>query len=155
MPDENAEPAADGAIVNTRVLPASRAAVFALYRDPAALARWWGPRGCTNAFEVFEFRPGGAWRFTMRLPDGASFPMDHRFEGIVPDERIVIRHRQAGHDFTIAVDLADAPGGTRMTWRMRFDDAAEGRRLHDFIFAANEQNFDRLAALLGPSTAPL
>jgi uncharacterized protein YndB with AHSA1/START domain len=43
----------------TREIPASPAAVFAAFQDPARLARWWGPNGFTTTFETFEFRPGG------------------------------------------------------------------------------------------------
>lgn len=41
------------------------------------------------------------------------------------------------------------PGGTRLTWRVRFDSAEEAARVRDPFLAANEQNLDRLEALLG------
>jgi len=44
--------------------------------------------------------------------------------------------------------FAPQAGGTRLTWRMTFEDAAEVQRLGTFIAAANEQNFDRLQAHL-------
>ncbi len=83
-------------IVNRRVLPASRGKVFTAFRDPVRLAQWWGPVGFTNEFHEFDFRPGGAWRFTMRGPDGASYALDKRFEKIAPPERIVLRRAHAG-----------------------------------------------------------
>jgi uncharacterized protein YndB with AHSA1/START domain len=136
------------AIVNTRLFPAPRARVFAAFADPAVLARWWGPQGFANEFHEFDFRAGGAWRFTMRGPDGASYTLDKRFAEIAAPERIVVRHNQEGHGFSLAMTLAEKAGGTELTWRMLFDDPAEAARLRDFIASANEQNFDRLAAVL-------
>jgi uncharacterized protein YndB with AHSA1/START domain len=157
MPAEqtHSAPATAGEIVNVRAFTAARAAVFAAFADPAALAQWWGPKGFTNDFHVFEFRSGGIWRFTMRAPDGASYAMDHRFGEIIPARRIVVRHLQAGHEFSITVELTERAGKTELTWRQRFDDPAEGERLRGFLTGANEENLDRLAAVLaGKSSTP-
>lgn len=141
-------PAPSHEIINTRFLAVPPASVFAAHADSAVLARWWGPQGFTNEFHGFDFRPGGAWRFTMRGPDGATYSLDKHFVEIVAPERIVVRHNQEGHGFTLAITLAEKAGGTEVTWRMRFDDPAEGARLRDFITVANGQNLDRLAAVL-------
>ena len=139
-------------IVSTRDFSAPRAAVFGAFADPAALARWWGPAGFTNEFREFDFRPGGAWRFTMRGPDGTPYEMDKRFTEIAVPERIAVEHFQQGHEFTLTMTYADADAdagaSTRLTWRMVFASAAECARIRDFVAAANEQNFDRLAAHL-------
>jgi uncharacterized protein YndB with AHSA1/START domain len=143
---------AEPEIVNSRVLPASRDKVFAAFADPAVLGRWWGPKGFTNEFHEFDFRTGGVWRFTMRGPDGASYPMDHRFVEIDPPTRVAVRHFQAGHDFTLTITLAERGADTEVTWCMRFDDPAEAARLRGFLQGANEENLDRLAAAV--STQP-
>lgn len=137
-----------GAMVTTRILPVPREAVFAACRDPRRLAQWWGPQGFTNEFQAFEFKPGGSWRFTMRAPDGTGYAMEHRFAEIVPPERLVVRHLQPGHDFTLTITLAAQGAGTLLTWLMRFDDPAEAARVRAFVIPANEQNLDRLAAHL-------
>lgn len=143
-----AEPQTPGEIVNTRLLPWPRERVWTAFSDPAALAAWWGPNGFTNTFDEFDFRSGGAWKFTMHAPDGAAYPMDHVFPDVAPSERVVVRHRQAGHDFTLTITLRPHGTGTELLWRQRFDDPAEGERLRSFLVPANEQNLDRLAALL-------
>lgn len=142
------------AIVSTRWLPASREAVFAAFSDPARLAQWWGPAGFTNTFHEFDFRPDGRWRFTMRGPDGNGFEMDKRFDEVTPPRRIVLRHLQQGHDFSLIMTFAEKGNGTEVTWDMRFDDPVEAERLRAFLIPANEQNFDRLAAHLsaGPGS---
>ena len=48
-----------------RVLPYQPQPVFEAFARPELLAHWWGPNGFTNTFEVFEFRPGGRWKFVM------------------------------------------------------------------------------------------
>src|SRR5262245_13592747 len=39
-----------------RVLPYPLLRIFEAFARPEVLARWWGPNGFTNTFEVFEFR---------------------------------------------------------------------------------------------------
>lgn len=75
-----------------REIPASPEAVFDAFRDPVRLARWWGPDGFSNSFDVFEFRPGGQWQFTMHGPDGANYPNQSEFLEIMPNSLIRIKH---------------------------------------------------------------
>jgi len=138
----------DGEIVTGRIFPVPAERLFAAFSDPVRLAAWWGPTGFTNTFREFEFRSGGAWKFTMHGPDGARYEMDHQFIEIVPPRLIVVRHLQPGHDFTLIVTLVGRDDRTEVVWRMRFDDPAEALRVRPFIIPANEQNLDRLAAHL-------
>ena len=153
----SADAAGERDIVTTRLLAWPRARVWAAFADPAALAEWWGPRGFTNTFQAFDFRPGGVWRFTMHGPDGAAFAMDKRFAEIVVPERIVLHHFQQGHGFVLTMTFAEEGTATRVQWRMRFDDAAEAARVRDFVATANAQNLERLEAHLsrrGPADDP-
>lgn len=145
---DTAEALPDREIVSTRVLDAPRELVFRAFSDPDLLARWWGPEGFTNNFQEFDLRPGGAWRFVMRGPDGAEYPMEKVFVEVATPERIVLRHLQPMHRFEMTMTFADEVGRTRLTWRMRFDSAEEVERIRDVLAEANEQNFDRLEAQL-------
>jgi uncharacterized protein YndB with AHSA1/START domain len=149
--ENNASSRPDHAIVSTRMFAAAPEAVFAAFSDPVRLAQWWGPLGFTNTFHEFDFRTGGRWRFTMRGPDGAAYELEKRFAEIIRPERIVLRHVQEGHDFTLIMSFAVRGAGTEVTWDMRFDDPAEAEKLRAFLLQANEQNFDRLAAHLSGS----
>ena len=149
-PDNLAQGPAVDDVVSTRVFAAPRGVVFRAFADPALLARWWGPRGFANAFLEFDLRPGGMWRFRMRGPDGATYDMEKRFVDVVPEQRVVLRHLGPMHEFVMAMEYADWNGGTRLTWRMRFESAGEAEKVRPFIAAANEENFDRLEALLAP-----
>ncbi|HKO56675.1 MAG TPA: SRPBCC family protein [Thermoanaerobaculia bacterium] len=137
----------DREIISSRLLDAPRERVFAAFRDPAVLARWWGPKGFTNTFHEFDFRPGGAWRFVMHGPNGGNYDNGSVFEEIVPPERIVFQHVSPPR-FQMTITLGDEGGKTRITFRMLFDTPEECARIRTFAPEANEQNFDRLEAAL-------
>jgi uncharacterized protein YndB with AHSA1/START domain len=141
---------ADREIVTSRVLDAAREAVFAAWTDPARLARWWGPAGFTSTFQAFDMRPGGVWRFVMHGPDGTAYKNESVFVEIARPERITLLH-VSGPRFRLTATFADHGGKTLLTWRMRFDTAAECERVKVYAVAANEQNLDRLAAELAAS----
>ena len=148
---KNPEP--DREIVTTRLLDAPREVVFRAFGDPRMLARWWGPKGFTNTFHEFDLRPGGAWRFVMHGPDGTDYHNATDFIEVVRPERIVFLHLKPMHRFQMTMTFAEEAGKTRLTWRMRFDSAAELERVKGFVPAANEQNFDRLEEQLADNPA--
>lgn len=147
---EAPEEAGDLEVVSTRVFHAPRDVLFRAFTDPGLLAQWWGPEGFTSTFQEFDPRPGAVWRFVMHGPDGVQYAMENHFIEVAPGERIVLRHVQAGHGFRMTMTYADEAGGTRLTWRMRFESAEDFENVKHLVAAANEQNFDRLAAQLGP-----
>lgn len=128
----------------SRHLRAPRHEVFAAISNPERLARWWGPAGFTNTFEICEFRNGGRWLFTMHGPDGANYPNECTFLDIQAGERVVIRHT-CPPLFTLSIQLSEADGITRIDWCQRFDDAATCNALSDVCIPSNEQNLYRLA----------
>lgn len=127
-----------------RELPASPESVFAAIRDPARLARWWGPDGFTNTFHTFEFRQGGSWLFTMHGPDGKDYPNQSEFLDIVPDLLVRIRHINLPH-FELSISLESIPNGTLVSWTGVFENREFAENARQFLEAANEQNLDRLA----------
>lgn len=121
--------------------------VFDAWADPDKLAQWWGPRGFTNTFEIFEFRPGGIWEFVMHGPDGKNYKNKSIFSEIVPPERIVFDH-VSGHSFRLTAIFAGRGEQTELTFRMSFDSPEECARVAEFAIEANEQNLDRLGEVL-------
>lgn len=140
--------AAGTEIVSSRVIGRPRAAVFGAFSDPGVLAEWWGPNGFTSTIEEFDLRSGGAWRLVMHGPDGTDYHNVSGFVEVVPAERVVYDHLGPAHRFRMTMTYADEGGGTRLTWRMHFDDADEAEKIRQFVAEANEQNFDRLQAVL-------
>ena len=148
MPTSHVENPSDREIVNTRLFPASREKVFHAFADPAQVAQWWGPNGFTNTIQEFDLRAGGRWRLIMHAPNGAAYHNESQFTVVERPERIVYQHLEPIHRFQMTMLFADRGGQTELTWRMRFESLAEATKLRQFIYDANEQNFDRLAAHL-------
>lgn len=142
------EDASDREIVSARTFAAPRERVYEAFRDPARLARWWGPHGFSNTFDVFDLRPGGRWRFVMHGPDGVDHPNESVFLEVEAPARIVFRHVSGEHPFEMTITLDAQGGGTRVTWRMRHDTAEHCARVKPIVARANEENLDRLAAEL-------
>ena len=134
-------------IVSTRFFAFTRERVFGAFSDPKQLTQWFGPKGFTSTFETFDFSPGGEWVFMFHGLDGTDYPNRSVFAEIVPLERIVYDHVVAPH-FLMTMTMEEENGGTHLTWRMAFETAALCDALRSICVPANEENFDRLQALL-------
>ena len=121
--------------------------VFDAFATPEILARWWGPDGFTNTFEVFEFRVGGRWKYVMHGPNGAQFPNESTFLDLKPSSTVVIQHVSKPR-YVLSVTLSTCPGGTALEWVQEFEDAAVADRIRHIVEPANEQNLNRLEAVL-------
>jgi uncharacterized protein YndB with AHSA1/START domain len=140
------ESSAERAFVHSRIIDAPPAEVFRAIAEPARLSRWFGPDGFTSTFEIFEFRPGGTWRFVFHGPDGTDYPNESVFREIVENERVVIEHLSEGHHFFLTITLTPDGRKTRVGWRQEFDTAEHRDRIAELVLPANEQNLDRLTA---------
>lgn len=127
----------------SREIPAPSEQVFAAFEDPERLARWWGPAGFTNTFDICEFKNGGRWLFKMHAPDGRSYPNECVFAEIESPKRVVVQHLEP--DFCLTITLAPSGAGTIVTWSQAFASAEVASRLEHIVVPANEQNLDRLA----------
>ncbi|MGD8348522.1 MAG: SRPBCC family protein [Gammaproteobacteria bacterium] len=141
---QNEERRADS---RSRLVDAPPEAVFDAFSDPEKLARWWGPEGFSSTFEEFDLRAGGYWRFTMHGPDGTDYPNESRFLEVEADRRIVVEHLSA-HHFIPTISFTPAGQSTRVGWRQVFDTVEHYDAIAEFIAGANEQNLDRLQAVV-------
>lgn len=137
----------NAALSTERVLSANPRKVFAAFAQPDRLAQWWGPNGFTNTFAQFEFKPGGRWVFVMHGPDGANYPNESVFREIQPDTKIVIEHVVEPR-FKLTVTLTARDEQTHLAWAQEFESAAVAAKMRSLCEPANEQNLDRLEALL-------
>jgi uncharacterized protein YndB with AHSA1/START domain len=151
--DSSSELTSDREIVASRTLNASRELVFQAFLNPSHLANWWGPKGFTNTFSEFDFRPGGHWRFVMHGPDGTDYPNHSVFDEVVPPERIVFRHLDEMREFQMTILLTEQGGKTQFTWRILHPTVEKCERVKPFVIEANEQNFDKLEAELAKMAA--
>lgn len=137
-----------------RELSASPSDVFSAIQNAERLARWWGPAGFSNRFEVFEFHSGGQWIFTMIGPDGTQYPNEARFSHIDNDRKVVIQHTNAPH-FELIITLQPVAQGTLLTWDQTFEDPAFAQAVAHIVVPANEQNLDRLSVEMMRCATPI
>ena len=71
-PETDAASVEERTLVITRVFDAPRPLVFKAWTQPEHIVRWWGPKGFTLTACEMDFRPGGAFRFSMRSPEGTE-----------------------------------------------------------------------------------
>jgi len=132
----------------SRTLPFAPKEIYGAFASADLLASWWGPEGFSNTFEIFEFAPGGRWKFVMHSPDGENYPNESFFEELVTDSKIVIHH-DCPPNFKLTVQLTPVSEGTHLTWEQVFDDAKTAQAVKQRAGSANEQNIDRLTTVLG------
>jgi uncharacterized protein YndB with AHSA1/START domain len=114
----------------SRVIKASRKAIYRALLDPVALAAWRVPDDMTARVHEFEAREGGRYRMSLTYanPQGApgktsadTDTFQGRFVTLVPDEKVVelVEFESADPKFagemTITTTLADAKDGTEVT----------------------------------------
>lgn len=137
---------ADGVCSSSRLFPFTPAQIFAAFANAERLATWWGPDGFSNTFEIFEFKAQGRWKFVMHGPDGKDYPNDCVFLE-ASQQKIIIRH-VSPPNFTLTITLEEADGQTNLDWHQAFDDPRVAASLAHIIVPANEQNLNRLHAVL-------
>lgn len=127
---------ADRDLVVSRLIDAPRELVFQAWTDPEQIARWWGPKGFLTVEHDMDIRPGGAYWFVMRSPEGT----DHRKRGvyreIVAPERIAFTFAweaadgTLGHETLVTVTFDAVDDKTRLTLRQGAFDSVAGRDDH-------------------------
>lgn len=100
----------------SKVIRASRAAVFAAWTDPEQIVQWWGAGGVTCTDAELDVVPGGHYRIANLTPDGHTMWISGSFAIVEPPTRLV---------YTWAVEPHDDPDGFSRV-EVRFDELAEG-----------------------------
>ena len=120
-----------GDLVLTRTFDAPRKLVFKAWTDPKHLALWWGPRGFTTEIREMDVKPGGAWRYIMRGPDGREYPFDGVYVEVVEPERLVFDgsiHASPEQRVWTEVTFADREGKTEITVRQSYSFESDATR---------------------------
>jgi uncharacterized protein YndB with AHSA1/START domain len=131
----------------SREIPAPPERIFAAFKNPDSLARWWGPSGFSNTFDQFQFKPGGKWSFIMHGPDGVHYPNESEFIDIVPNEKIVIRHHSK-ENFTLTILITSSGKGSLVHWIQEFDNDEVANNIAHIVIPGNEQNLDRMVKVV-------
>jgi uncharacterized protein YndB with AHSA1/START domain len=138
----------DREIVITRLFDAPRRLVFEALTDPEHLPLWYGPRGWTLAVCQIDLRPGGAWRFVLRSPEGTAMGMRGVYQEIVPPERLISTESYDDYpgESLNTVVLTEADGKTTMTVTVLYP----SKEVRDAVLNSGMQKgasetYDRLA----------
>jgi uncharacterized protein YndB with AHSA1/START domain len=142
---------AERELVLTRVFDAPPGLVFRAWTEPERLVRWWGPQGFTLPFCEMDVRPGGAFRFRMRAPDGTDHWLRGVYREIVEPERLVCTwtwvdaEGNPGHETLLTVVLAAQGAKTKLTLYQAVFETVTARDAHQDGWTSC---LDRLAAYL-------
>ena len=79
----------------TRTFDAPRRLVFEAMTRPEHVRRWYGCDGAELTVCEIDLRPGGLWRYVLRMPDGQEFPFAGMYREIAAPERLVYTERFA------------------------------------------------------------
>jgi uncharacterized protein YndB with AHSA1/START domain len=124
-------------LVITRVFDAPRSLVFKAWTEPEHMVKWLGPQGFTGKILQSAKRPGDAYRYYMRDPQGG----DHWQQGIVREmvepERLVCTYVWADAEGnptrpeTLLTVLFEELGGkTKLTLRQAVFESVSARDDH-------------------------
>ena len=127
----------DRELVITRIFDAPRSLVFKAWTEPERQIQWLGPRGFTGKILQSAKRPGDAYRYYMRDPQGG----DHWQQGIlremVEPERLVFTYvwaNQQGQptrpETLVTLTFEDVGGKTRLTLRQGIFESVSARDDH-------------------------
>jgi uncharacterized protein YndB with AHSA1/START domain len=142
----------DREIVFTRVFNAPRRVVFDAWTKPEHVQRWYGCAASTMTSCDIDLRPGGAYRFVLRMVDGTEHSLSGVYREIVPPSRIVCTERindDPNMEALIALTFDEHGGKTTMTSSALYRAAAARKAVLDFgVEQGVSESFARLDAYL-------
>lgn len=135
-------------IVTSRVFKVPRETLYRAWTTPEFLEMWWGPAGFTNTFQTYDLKPQGLWKFVMHGPDGIDYDNECEFIEVEKPSKLSWNHlSEPPFQVTVTFDEV-SKGSAKVTFRMLFNTAAECETIKKYALAANEQNMEKLEALL-------
>jgi uncharacterized protein YndB with AHSA1/START domain len=135
-------------LVLERVVDVRPELVWRAWTEPKHLMRWFTPAPWKTVTCEIDLRPGGAFRTTMRSPEGEDFPNEGCYLEVVPDRRLVWTdalepgfrpsRKQPGPNcpflFTACILLEPHGGGTQYTAIAMHTDAASRTKHEEMGF---------------------
>jgi uncharacterized protein YndB with AHSA1/START domain len=107
-------------IAMTRVFDAPRHLVFDAMTRPEHVRRWFGCAELALPVCEIDLRVGGAYRFTMRTPDGVDSTLQGVYREVVRPERVVFTERFSmpgfnSDEYQVTSTFVEAGGRTTLT----------------------------------------
>ncbi len=144
----------DREILLTRLFDAPRRLVFDAMTKPEHVRRWWGILDERHSVAVCEIdlRPGGAWRFVGRGPEGDMPAFYGVYREISPPDRLVyteIFEPFPDAESLVTSVLTEESGKTRLTVTCRYP----SREVRDMVLDSGMErgagiSYDRMEDLL-------
>jgi uncharacterized protein YndB with AHSA1/START domain len=153
MSDNKLSMTVDGLTVTmTRQFNAPRDLVWKANTDPDLMAQWWGQRGSTTIIDQLDLRPGGAWRFIQKAPDGAEYAFRGEYQEIVPPERFTYTFEfegMPGHIIVETFHFSENDGVTTITAVSTYNSQEDlDGMINSGMEAGAAESYDRLEELL-------
>jgi len=113
-------------VKQTRIIRASRQAVYDAWTKPEIMMKWWGPANAVCPAAELDVREGGTGNLTIQtLPQAVlapgmprSFIVHCVYTEVVPGERLQFTMQASwnqGEPSLVTVSLRDVDGGTELT----------------------------------------
>lgn len=144
----------DFEIAMTRMFDAPRHLVFDAMTQPQHVKRWFGCAEFALPVCEIDLRVGGAYRFTMRSPDGVDSTMQGTYREVVRPERIAFTERFSMPGFTSdeyqVTSVFVETGGKTMLTTTILHKTKENRdgHLHSGLENGVAPAYDRLAEVV-------
>lgn len=138
----------------TREFDFPRELVFRAFTSCEHYARWWGPEEMELVECSMDFKVGGHWRRSMKMPDGTVHPFKGEFLEIVAPEKIsqtFIYDVDFIRDFpsTETMVLTEENGRTKLVGTVKhLSKEARDGHLNSGMESGASTSYDRLEALL-------
>lgn len=106
----------------TRHFAAAPSELFRAFADAALFRRWWMPEGAgITLLECdLDVRTGGAYRLVYAFGEDGTMAFHGTYPDVVPDVRIVWTNAEDLDGAVTTVTLAEADGGTLLTFHERY-----------------------------------
>ncbi|MBA8876657.1 SRPBCC domain-containing protein [Phyllobacterium myrsinacearum] len=145
----------DNELTIVRIVDAPVALVFKAWSQPEHVMRWWGPKNFTCPGCVMDFREGGAYRSSIRSPDGEDAWMVGHYREIVEPERIVFTFAWEDADGTrgpqtlVSIALSAQGHRTKLVFHQAPFDSVEDRDSHRNGWTECMERLEAYVELLG------
>jgi uncharacterized protein YndB with AHSA1/START domain len=134
-------------IVVTRLFDAPRELVFEAWTKTKHVARWWDPSGVPLAVCEIDLRPGGAFRWVNRSPDGGEgYAFSGIYREISPPARLVFG---SGPEQFATLIFAQEGNKTKLTMTIQCASSQEREAMLQMrVDAGTAKTLENLAAYL-------
>lgn len=143
-------------LVITRMFDAPRELVFKMWSDPGHLLQWMGPQEYPATKVDNDFRVGGKWRIGLRSVDGTEdLWQSGVYREIEEPRKLAFTFAWEGmksgtppHETFVSIELDDASGKTRMTFKQFLFDTVKNRDGHNYGWNSAFDRFDAYLATM-------